>query len=92
MYSIRIEFQGASRWYKAESYLDARALIDLLSGEINIIELWQGANKIGNYGLAAETIVHPETREVVLAKGEPVSREKMDELEALGVDQIKIYW
>ena len=41
---------------------------------------------------AYESIVHPETREVVLAKGEPVSREKMDELEALGVDQIKIYW
>ena len=54
MYSIRIEFQGASRWYKAESYLDSMALIDLLSDEINTIELWQGANKIGNYGLAAE--------------------------------------
>lgn len=47
---------------------------------------------LDDYCTAYEAIIHPETREVVLAEGEPVSREKLDELEALGVDQIKIYW
>lgn len=50
------------------------------------------AESLQDYCTAYEAIVHPETREIVLAEGELVSREKMDELEALGVDQIKIYW
>ena len=47
---------------------------------------------LDDYCTAYEAIIHPETREIVLAEGELVSREKLDELEALGVDQIKIYW
>ena len=50
------------------------------------------AESLQDYCTAYEAIVHPETREIVLAEGELVSREKLDELEALGVDQIKIYW
>jgi hypothetical protein len=50
------------------------------------------SQSLQDYCTAYESIVHPETREIVLAEGEPVSMEKINELEALGVDQIKIYW
>lgn len=50
------------------------------------------SQSLQDYCTAYEAIVHPETREIVLAKGEHVSRGKLDELKALGVDQIKIYW
>ena len=45
-----------------------------------------------DYCTAYEAIIHPETREIVLAEGEHVTQDKLNELEALGVDQIKIYW
>ena len=44
------------------------------------------------YFVAEETLHHPETYAVILERGERVTRKRVVELMAVGVDQIKGYW
>jgi hypothetical protein len=49
MYSIKIEHQSASRWYKAESHWDALELFNLLTKTCRFVQLWQGMNLLSEY-------------------------------------------
>ena len=49
MYQIKIENQCASRWYKAESQVDAFELFDLLTKTCRFVQVWDGEYLICEY-------------------------------------------
>ena len=49
MYAIKIEYQLASRWYKADSYTDAMELFNLLTKTCRFVQVWHGSQAVAEY-------------------------------------------
>ena len=48
MYSIRIERQGFSHWFKAESRIDAMELFEVLTKISLSAQVWQGLELVAD--------------------------------------------
>ena len=52
MHSVILRDGGFDRTYKADTYLDALVLFNVLSAKFTLVELWQGATLIQSYNNA----------------------------------------
>lgn len=49
MFSIRLEYQKITRWYKADSYTDAMELFYLLTNKCHSVQVWKGMETVAEY-------------------------------------------
>jgi hypothetical protein len=49
MYSIKIEHQCTTRWYKADSHWDAMELFNLLTKTCGFVQVWKGMDLTVEY-------------------------------------------
>ena len=49
MYAIKLEYQLATRWYKADSYTDAMELFYLLTAKCRSVRVCKGMETVADY-------------------------------------------